>query len=76
MLIVLEIFFALADDFLVGLTIGTESVAVEVICTLLIILAVEGLGVQRDDRDLALAIRAVVVGREGKDGDLIFILKM
>ena len=43
MLIVLEIFFALADDFLVGLTIGTESVAVEVICTLLIILAVEGL---------------------------------
>jgi len=42
-LVVLEIFFALADDFLVGLTIGTESVAVEVICTLLIILAVEGL---------------------------------
>ena len=76
MLIVLEIFFALADDFLVGLTIGTESVAVEVICTLLIILAVEGLGTHRDDRDLAPTVGSIAVGREGEDGDLIFGLRM
>ena len=42
---ILKIIFTPLDDFLVGLTIGTESVAVEVICTLLIILAVEGLGI-------------------------------
>ena len=39
-LCVLEIFFALADDLLVGPTIGAESVAVEAICTFLIVLAV------------------------------------
>ena len=39
-LVVLEIFFALADDLLVGPTIGAESVAVEAICTFLIVLAV------------------------------------
>jgi hypothetical protein len=66
MLIVLEIFFALADDLLVGPTIGTESVAVEAICTLLIILAIEGLGIQRDDRDLAPTVGAIAVGREGE----------
>ena len=38
--VVLEIFFALADDLLVGPTIGAESVAVEAICTFLIVLAV------------------------------------
>ena len=39
-LIVLEIFFALADDLLVGPMIDKESVVVEAICTLLIFLTV------------------------------------
>ena len=40
--VVLEIFFALADDLLVGPTIGAESVAVKAILPMLIFLAVEG----------------------------------
>ena len=43
---ILEIFFTLADDILVGLMIGVKSVAVEAFCLLLVVLAVEGLGVQ------------------------------
>ena len=45
-LVVLEIFFTLADDILVGSMIGAKSVAVEAFCLLLVVLAVEGLGVQ------------------------------
>ena len=48
-LVVLEVFFALADDLFVGPAIGTESVVVKVICPVLIVLAVEGLRVERDD---------------------------
>ena len=73
---VVEIFFTLADDLLVGPTIGAKSVAVEAFCPLLVVLAVEGLGVQRDDQDLAPAVRAVAVGQEGEDGDLIIGLKV
>jgi hypothetical protein len=69
---VLEVFFALADDILVGPTIIAKSVAVNAFCPLLVVLAVEGLGVQQDDRDLAPAVRVVAVGREGEDCDLIF----
>ena len=74
-LAVVEIFFALADDLLVGPTIGAKSVAVEAFCPLLVVLAVEGLGVQRDDQDLVLAVGAIVVGREGEDIDLVFGLR-
>jgi len=48
-LAVVEIFFALADDLLVGPTIGTKSVAVKAFCPLLVVLAIEGLRIQRDD---------------------------
>ena len=48
-LAVVEIFFALADDLLVGPTIGAKGVAMKAICPLLVILAAEGLRVQRDD---------------------------
>jgi hypothetical protein len=48
-LVVLEVLFALADDLFVGPTIGAMGVAVKAICPLLVILAAEGLGVQRDD---------------------------
>ena len=43
---------------------------------MLVVLAVEGLGVQRYNRDLAPAVGAVAVGREGEYSDLIFGLKM
>ena len=75
-LVVLEIFFTLADDLLIGPTIGTKGIAVKAICPLLVILAVEGLRVQRDNQDLAPAVEAVAVGREGEDNDLIFGLRM
>ena len=48
-LAVVEIFFALADDLLVGPTIGAKSVAMEAFCAMLVILAVKGLVVERDD---------------------------
>ena len=73
-LCVLEIFFSLADDFLVCPAIGVEGVAVKTLCPLFVILA-EGLGVQQDDRDLAPAIGAAAVGWEGEDSDLIFNLR-
>jgi hypothetical protein len=69
---VLEIFFILADDLLVGLTNGTKRIAVKMFFPMLVVLTVEGLGVQRDDRDLGPAIGAVAVGREGEDRNLIF----
>ena len=47
MLVVLKIFFALVDDLLVGPTIGAKSIAVKALCPLLIVLTVEGLGIQR-----------------------------
>jgi len=75
-LAVVEIFFALADDLLVGPTISAKSVAVKAFCPLLVILTIEGLGVQLDDRDLASAVGVVAVGRGGEDGVLIFSLRM
>ena len=72
---VFEIFFTLADDFLVGPAIGAKGIVVKTLCPLLVVLAAEGLGVQRDDRDLALAVRVVAVGREGEDCDMIFGLR-
>ena len=45
MLVVLEIFFTLADELLISPATGTKGIAVKVICPLLVILAVEGLGV-------------------------------
>jgi hypothetical protein len=45
MLVVLEIFFALADELLISPATDTKVIAVKVICPLLVILAVEGLGV-------------------------------
>ena len=74
-LTVVEIFFTLADDVFIGPTISTKSIVVEAFCSMLVVLTVEGLGVQRDDRDLALAVRTVAVGQEGEDSDLIFGLR-
>ena len=68
---VLEIFFAPTDDIFIGPTIGTKSVAMEAFCPMLVVLAVEGLGVQRDDRDLASAVGVTAVGWEGEDSGLI-----
>ena len=73
-LAVVEIFFALADDFLVCPAIGAEGIAVKMLCLLFVILA-EGLEVQQDDRDLASTVGVVAVGREGEDSDLIFSLR-
>jgi hypothetical protein len=74
-LAVVEIFFTLADDVFIGPTISTKSIAVEAFCLMLVVLTVEGLRVQRDDRDLALAVGAIAVGREGEDIDLVFGLR-
>jgi len=60
-----RVFFALVNDLLVGPAIGAKSIAVKVIYLLLVILAIEGLGVQRDDRDLAPTVGAVAIGQEG-----------
>ena len=68
---VLEVFFATADDFFVGPAIGTKGIAVKTLSPLLVVLAAEGLGVQRDVRDLAPTVGAVAVGREGEDDDLV-----
>ena len=70
-LVVIEIFLGLEDDSLVGPTAGTEAVVVKTFHPLLVVLASEGFGVHRDDRDLAPALRVVVVGWEGEDGRLI-----
>ena len=43
---------------------------------MLIIPAVEGLEVERNDGNLALTVRAVMVGREGENSDLVFGLGM
>ena len=72
---VLEIFFGLQDDVHVGPTIGAKGVAVKTLRPLLVVLAGDGLRVQRDDQDLAPAVRAVAVGQEGEDSDLIFGLR-
>jgi len=72
---VLEVFFALADYILIGPTISAKSIAVKALCPLLIVLTVEGLGIQRYNRDLAPAVRVVAVGREGEYCDLIFSLR-
>ena len=75
-LVALKVLFALADDLFVGPAISAEGVAVKAICPLLVVLAAEGLGVQRDVRDLAPTVGAVAVGREGEDNDLIYGLRM
>jgi hypothetical protein len=49
---------------------------VEVIYSMLIVLAVERLKVERNDGDLAPTIGVVAVGWEGEDNDLIFGLRM
>jgi hypothetical protein len=74
-LAVVEIFFTLADDLLISPTVGAKRDAVKMFCPLLVVLAVEGLRVQRDDRDLVPAIGAVAVGRKGEDSNLIFGLR-
>jgi len=68
---IFEIFLGLLDECLVGPTIGAETVAVKTFRPLLIVFADEGLGVQRDDRDLALAVGIAAVGWEGEDSGLI-----
>ena len=72
---VLEIFFGLQDDILVGPTIGVKDVALKMLHPLLVVLASNGLRVQRDDRDLTPAVRVAAVGREGEDRDLISSLR-
>ena len=74
-LAVVEIFFTLADDLLISPTVGAKRDAVKTFCPLLVVLVVEGLRVQRDDRDLVPAIGAVAVGRKGEDSNLIFGLR-
>ena len=44
-LAVVEIFFTLVDDLLIGPTIGAKSIALKPFCPLFVILAIEGLGV-------------------------------
>ena len=46
------------------------------ILLVLLVLTVEGFGVERDDRNLVLTVGAVAVGREGVDGDLVFGVRM
>ena len=46
---ILEIFFTLLDDVLIGPAIGTKSIAVKALFPLLVVFTGEGLGVQRDD---------------------------
>jgi len=75
-LAILEVFFAPADGLFVGPAIGVESVAVKEILLVLLVLTVEGFGVERDDQDLTPTVEAVAVGREGVDGDLVFGLRM
>ena len=72
---VFVIFLGLLDDCLIGSTISAETVALKTHRPLLIVFTGEGLGVQRDDQDLAPAVRAVAVGQEGEDSDLIFGLR-
>jgi hypothetical protein len=68
---VFVIFLGLLDDCLVGPPIGAETVAVKTFHLLLIIFAGQGLGVQRDDRDMAPGVRVAAVGWEGEDNGLI-----
>ena len=68
---VFKIFLSLQDDSLIGPTISAEVVAVKMLSPLLIVLAGEGVGVQRDDRDLAPAVRVAAVGQEVEDSGLI-----
>jgi hypothetical protein len=71
MLSVFVIFLGLLDGCLVGPTIGAETVAVKMFHPLLIVFADEGLGVQRDDRDLAPVVGVAAVGWEVEDSGLI-----
>ena len=48
-LVILEFFFALEDGLVVGPALAAESVAAKAIFPMLIVLAVEGLRVERDD---------------------------
>ena len=71
MLIVFEIILGLKDDLLVGPTVGAEAVAVKTFRPLLVVLAGEGFGVHRDDRDQASTVGVAAVGWEGEDSRLI-----
>ena len=71
-----EVIFAPEDGLIIGPAFGTESVAAEAIYSMLIILAVKGLGVERNDGYLAPTVGAVAVGREGEDSNLVFGLRM
>ena len=64
-------FLGLEDDSLVGPTVGMEAVVVKTFHPLLVVLAGEGFGVHRDDRDLAPVVGVAAVGWEGEDGCLI-----
>ena len=66
-----EVFFAPEDGLVIGSAFGAESVAAEAIYAMLIILAVKGLIVERNDGYLAPTVGAVAVGREGEDDDLV-----
>ena len=72
---ILEIFFGLQDDVLVGPTIGAKGVAVKSLRPLLVIFAGDRLKVQRDDRNLKPAVGVAAVGREGEDNDLVLGLR-
>ena len=69
-----EVIFGSEDGLIIGPAFGAENVAAKAIYSMLIVLAVEGLAVERDDGDLSPTARAVAVGREGEDGNLIFSL--
>ena len=82
---ILEIFFSLHDDVFIGPKIGPKGITVKPIGPkigpkgitvkalrpLLVVLAGDGLRVQRDDRNLTSAVRVAAVWREGEDSCLI-----
>ena len=76
MFVSFEFFFTPEDGLIIGPAFGAESVAVEAIYSMLIILAVKGLRVERNDGYLAPTVGAVAVGREGEDSNLVFGLRM
>jgi hypothetical protein len=69
-----EVVFGSEEGLTIGPAFGTKSVAAKAICSMLIVLAVVGLGVERNDGDLAPAIEVVAVVWEGEDSNLIFSL--
>ena len=72
---ILEIFFSLHDDIFIGPMIGPKGITVKALRPLLVVLAGDGLRVQRGDRNLMPAVGVAAVGREGEDSDLISSLR-